>query len=60
MNSLHSSPAEALCAPAEEFLYVACLRAGGPDFLAVVDAESGRMVHEMPMPNVGDELHHFG
>jgi selenium-binding protein 1 len=51
-------------APAEEFLYVACLHEGtgvdAPDFLAVVDAESGSIVHELPMPNVGDELHHFG
>jgi hypothetical protein len=31
-----------------------------PDFLAVVDAEDGRIVHELPMPNVGDQLHHFG
>ena len=41
----------------------ACTRAPGvekPDFLAVVDAEEGRIVHETPMPNVGDELHHFG
>ena len=35
-------------------------RRGRPDFLAVVDAEDGRIVHETPMPNVGDELHHFG
>ena len=35
-------------------------RRGEPDFLAVVDAEDGRIVHETPMPNVGDELHHFG
>ena len=51
-------------APAEEFLYLACLHGGTgvekPDFLAVVDAEDGRIVHETPMPNVGDELHHFG
>ena len=51
-------------ARAEEFLYLACLHEGTgvdkPDFLAVVDAESGRIVHETPMPNVGDELHHFG
>jgi methanethiol oxidase len=60
VNSFHSSPREALAAPAEEFLYVACLRAGGPDCLAVVDAESGRVVDELVMPNVGDELHHFG
>jgi methanethiol oxidase len=63
-RSLHASPAEALQAPPEEFLYLACLHEGTgvdrPDFLAVVDAEDGRIVHETPMPNIGDELHHFG
>jgi methanethiol oxidase len=63
-HSFHASPAEALHAPPEEFLYLACLHEGtgvqAPDFLAVVDAEEGRIVHETPMPNVGDELHHFG
>src|SRR6188472_3605367 len=63
-NSFHSSPQEALTAPAEEFLYLACLHRGtgsdAPDFLAVVDAEDGRVVHELAMPHVGDELHHFG
>jgi selenium-binding protein 1 len=63
-TSFHSSPQEAMQAPAEEFLYLACLHEGTgvdkPDFLAVVDAEDGRIVHETPMPNVGDELHHFG
>jgi hypothetical protein len=43
---------------------VACLHRGTgvekPDFLAVVDAEEGRIIHELAMPNVGDELHHFG
>ena len=62
--SFHSSPQEAMQAPAEEFLYLACMHEGTgvekPDFLAVVDAEEGRIVHETPMPNVGDELHHFG
>jgi methanethiol oxidase len=62
--SLYASPEEALKAPPEEFLYLACLHGGtgvrAPDFIAVVDAEEGRVVHEMPMPNVGDELHHFG
>ncbi len=62
--SLYASPAEALQAPAEELLYVSCLHEGtgvhAPDFLAVVDAHDGRIVHETPMPNVGDELHHFG
>jgi selenium-binding protein 1 len=62
--SFYASPSEAQQAPPEEFLYLACLHEGtgvdAPDFLAVVDAEEGRIVHEMPMPNVGDELHHFG
>jgi hypothetical protein len=60
--SFHSSPHEAMQAPQEEFLYLACLHEGTgvekPDFLAVVDAERGEVVHELPMPNVGDELHH--
>jgi selenium-binding protein 1 len=63
-QSFHLSPADAVRAPAEEFLYLACLHTGTgvqePDFLAVVAAEDGRIVHETPMPNVGDELHHFG
>jgi methanethiol oxidase len=62
--SLYASPKEAMAAPPEEHLYVTCLHEGtgidAPDFLAVVDAERGRILHETPMPNVGDELHHFG
>ena len=62
--SFYASPKEALQAPPEEFLYLACLHEGtgvdAPDFLAVVDAEQGRIVHELQMPNVGDELHHYG
>ena len=44
--SFHGSPQEAMQAPPEEFLYLACLHEGtgveAPDFLAVVDAEEGR------------------
>jgi len=67
--SFYASPQEALRAPREPFLYVAALHGGtgvdAPDFIAVVDADPdsdayGRIVHETPMPNVGDELHHFG
>jgi methanethiol oxidase len=62
--SFHGSPQEAMQAPREEFLYLTCLHQGtgvdAPDFLAVVDADEGRIVHELPMPNPGDELHHFG
>ena len=63
-STLHRTPQEAIQAPQEEFLYLACLHEGtgvdAPDFLAVVDTEDGRIVHETPMPNAGDELHHFG
>jgi selenium-binding protein 1 len=67
--SFHESPQEALKAPPEEFLYLACLHEGtgadAPDFIAVVDCDPdsdtySQVVHEEPMPNVGDELHHFG
>ncbi len=62
--SFLASPEDARNAPPEEFLYVSCLHEGtgveAPDFLAVVDAADGRIVHELPMPNVGDEFHHFG
>jgi methanethiol oxidase len=68
-NSFYASPADAMQAAPEEFLYLACLHEGTgvdkPDFLAVVDTDPAstsyaRVVHETPMPNVGDELHHFG
>ena len=62
--TFYASPEEALHAPPEELLYVACLHEGtgvdAPDFLAVVDTREGRVVHETPMPNTGDELHHYG
>jgi selenium-binding protein 1 len=62
--SLYASPQDAQRAPAEDLLYVSCLHEGtgvdAPDFLAVVDAHDGTILHETPMPNVGDELHHFG
>jgi selenium-binding protein 1 len=60
---------EAAQAPHENFLYLACLHRGTgverPDFIAVVDADPdsdryGEIVHDTPMPNVGDALHHFG
>ena len=62
--SFYALPEEATQAAPEELLYVACLHGGTgvqrPDFIAVIDAETGEVVHETPMPNVGDELHHFG
>ena len=68
--SFYASPQEAATeAPPEKLLYLACLHTGTgveePDFIAVVDADPGsshcgEIVHETPMPNVADELHHFG
>ncbi len=68
-STFYASPAEAMAAKPEEFLYVGGLHEGtgvaAPDFLAVVDTNPasnryGTVIHETPMPNVGDELHHYG
>src|SRR3954468_19202598 len=65
----YASPREGMKAPREEVLYVSCLHEGTglnePDFLAVVDVNPdsetySRIIHRTSMPNVGDELHHFG
>ena len=67
--TFHLSPADAQQAPPEDYLYVAAMRVGtgvdAPDLLAVVDTRPesetyGQIVHETPMPYVGDGLHHFG
>jgi selenium-binding protein 1 len=57
-------------APAERLAYVAVLNVGDngsrkPDALVVVDVEPGSSAYgqvtgRLAMPNVGDELHHFG
>lgn len=66
---IYASPGEAITAPRETLLYVVALYAGTgiekPDYLATVDldpnsATHSQVVHRLPMPNVGDELHHFG
>jgi len=65
----YASPQAAMQTPPEEVIYVACLYEGTgihePDFIATVDTSRGsdtygEIVHRLPMPNVGDELHHFG
>jgi len=56
-------------APPETIAYVPCIYAGTgidkPDYLATIDCDSnskyfGTVIHRLRMPNVGDELHHFG
>src|ERR1700676_5559557 len=58
----------AMEAPRERFAYVAALapnHTSGVDPLLVVDVDSisptyGSVVGRLDLPNVGDELHHFG
>ena len=66
--TFYPSPKLAMQAPAEKLAYVAALHANGgnkPDALMVVDVDGesdkyGQVVGRVDMPNVGDELHHFG
>jgi selenium-binding protein 1 len=64
-----ATPAEARKSPPEKLAYVAATYAGTgvgkPDYLATVDVDPrsstySRVVHRLKMPNVGDELHHYG
>src|SRR5215203_2491122 len=65
----YASPEEAMKAEREKVLYTVALYVGTeveqPDYLATVDVDPesptySRVVERLPMPNVGDELHHFG
>lgn len=65
----YASPAEAMKAPREPVAYVPAIYAGTdvkkPDYLASIDVDPdsksyGKVISRLAMPNVGDELHHFG
>ncbi|HWV83941.1 MAG TPA: selenium-binding protein SBP56-related protein [Capillimicrobium sp.] len=68
--TFHATPGEAAAADPETLGYVVTLNTGtngdrAPDALAVVDLDPesssyGTIVGRLDMPNVGDELHHFG
>jgi selenium-binding protein 1 len=66
--TFYPSPTMAMQAPAERLAYVAMLDPTGttrPDAMAVVDVDPAsssyaRVVGQVDMPNIGDELHHFG
>ncbi len=66
--SFYPSPRSAMEAPKEKLAYVVTLNPEGngrPDALCVLDVEPGsgsygQVVGRLDMPNVGDELHHFG
>src|SRR5512135_1712185 len=64
-----ATPSEARESPPEKLAYVAVLYAGTgiqkPDYLATIDVDPtsrtySQVIHRLPMPYVGDELHHFG
>jgi selenium-binding protein 1 len=65
----YASPAEAIKAPREKLLYTVAIYTGTgierPDYLATIDADPdsptySQVIHRLEMPNIGDELHHFG
>ena len=65
--TFYPSPRMAMKAPVESLAYVASFdpERRRPDEIAVVDVASGspsygQIVGKVPMPNAGDELHHFG
>ena len=68
--TFYPSPRSAMQAPAEQLAYVVVLNVGqgaarSPDALAVLDVDPSsstyaQVVGRLDMPNVGDELHHFG
>jgi selenium-binding protein 1 len=65
--TFYPSPQLAVEAPPEELAYVSLLSPDDtrPDAMAVVDVDPdsssfGQQVGQTDMPNVGDELHHFG
>lgn len=66
--TFYPSPTMAMQAPAEQLAYVVLLDPTGttrPDAMAVVDLDPSsrtfaQVVGKTDMPNIGDELHHFG
>ena len=64
--TFYPSPRLAMRAPPEKLAYVAMLNVDSrPDALAVVDVDPqsssyAQIIGRTDMPNVGDELHHFG
>src|SRR5436853_3512191 len=65
--TFYASARMAMQAAPEKLAYVAVLHVAGdkPDALGVVDLDPksssyGKLIGRTPMPNAGDELHHFG
>lgn len=65
----YASPEEAMKSPRETVAYTVGVYAGTPvkkpDYLATIDLDPtsktySQVIHRLPMPQVGDELHHYG
>ncbi|KAF3662924.1 Selenium-binding protein 1 [Capsicum annuum] len=65
----YASPLAAMSGPKESLIYVTCIYTGTgrgkPDYLATVDVDPNspsysKVIHRLPMPYEGDELHHSG
>nr|KYP57004.1 Putative selenium-binding protein [Cajanus cajan] len=65
----YASPLEAMSGPRESLIYVTAVYAGTgiekPDYLATVDVDPNsptysKVIHRLPVPYLGDELHHTG
>lgn len=65
----YASPSDAMRAARETLAYVPAIYVGTatkqPDYLATIDVDPqsksyGKVLHRLPMPDLGDELHHFG
>ncbi|KVH90914.1 Selenium-binding protein [Cynara cardunculus var. scolymus] len=65
----YATPLDAMAGPRETLIYVTCVYTGTgkekPDFLGTVDVDPtsktySKVIHRLPMPHVGDELHHSG
>jgi methanethiol oxidase len=65
--TFYATPTDAMRAPPERLAYVALLGTDGvtPDALGVVDTDPashgyGRLIDQVELPDVGNELHHLG
>ncbi|KAJ7957266.1 Selenium binding protein [Quillaja saponaria] len=65
----YATPLEAMSGPREKLIYVTAVYSGTgiekPDYLATVDVDPSsptysKVIHRLPAPYVGDELHHSG
>ncbi|XP_028759743.1 selenium-binding protein 2, partial [Neltuma alba] len=65
----YATPLDAMSGPRETLIYLTAIYAGTgkekPDYLATVDVDPSsptysKVIHRLPVPYVGDELHHTG